>query len=66
MLLNNDVVVTDGWLDQLIGLTAVRVTAEGICAGRDVTFIDFNEVDREGGDSAIPSCAGSPPWPPSE
>ncbi len=28
MLLNNDVVVTDGWLDQLIALASVRETTE--------------------------------------
>ena len=41
VLANNDVVVNDGWLDQLTGLTAVRGTAEGIYAGSDVTFIDL-------------------------
>ena len=28
MLLNNDVVVTDGWLDQLVALATAKVTAE--------------------------------------
>ena len=29
MLLNNDVVVTDGWLEQLIALVSIRETTEG-------------------------------------
>ena len=29
MLLNNDAVVTDGWLDQLIALANARATADG-------------------------------------
>ena len=33
VLANNDVVVNDGWLDQLTGLTAVRGTAEGDLRG---------------------------------
>ena len=49
VLLNNDVVVTDGWLDQLIGLTAVRGTAEAGRGARSTTDNAQIREERTGG-----------------
>ena len=68
VLLNNDVVVTDGWLEQLVGLVnARRGTSAG--AGARSCADDVNgsvETSTPPGVGSVPGSAGStPPNPPS-
>ena len=65
VLLNNDVVVTEGWLDHLVALASASTEGIGpgiagkMGAGLDLTVIDFNELRSGDGEA----CA-SPPLPP--
>ncbi|HKI18175.1 MAG TPA: glycosyltransferase, partial [Isosphaeraceae bacterium] len=73
VLLNNDVVVTDGWLDQLIALvnakshlTAETAETKAESDNRNLTIIDFNEVNAEvAGSSTIGTVPSPPPAGPS-
>jgi glycosyltransferase involved in cell wall biosynthesis len=66
VLLNNDVVVTDGWLDQLIGLANARcgpsAEADVACAGEVNGNVETSPSPRVG---IVPGSAEStPPNPP--
>jgi glycosyltransferase involved in cell wall biosynthesis len=67
VLLNNDVVVTEGWLDHLIALAnaTTHFTAEG--ERLDLTIIDFNEMGAKSADRLTPGhCPPPPQAPPSQ
>jgi glycosyltransferase involved in cell wall biosynthesis len=70
VLLNNDVVVTHDWLEQMIALANARSPAQDLDAGlariqkewtgAELSVIDFNELDvggREPGLIPLPPCA---------
>ena len=74
VLLNNDVVVTDAWLNQLIGLANARMGSVGAVISEEVkeelerrgnvTVIDFEAEPREREGGAFNWSGPQPPLPP--
>ncbi len=71
VLLNNDVVVTEGWLDHLVALASASTgrrrrdrlgDAGKTGGGLDLTVIDFNELEAE----TAEACVSPPLTPPSQ
>jgi hypothetical protein len=59
VLLNNDVVVTDAWLEQLVALANARTHLTEI-ENRNLTIIDFNEEREEASARLTSGCLPAP------
>ena len=59
MLLNNDVVVTDGWLDQLITLANAKPGREENVTGENAENAESRSETEGGWRPAVDSGAGS-------
>src|ERR1039458_4642468 len=61
VLLNNDVVVTEGWLNQLVGLTAVTTEDQGSSLKSQISSLKPQILDVGFGSAALPleSCCSN-------